>query len=557
MATVLGAVKNYITSIHLPELFPNSDNNNNDSSSNSNIVVSLRRNLSSLNRHKRNSSAALLRLGSGCVGFGVPKENKEAEDNTSEEASSIEEQAEVQQRPRRRHLPLPTGPYVVGCVDLMSDVSDSGVFYRLYYPTKKTDIKKSYKQWPLWLPRKHYAYGYIYFLKKNKMLGKLANLIGGEIYVPVLWQAPLLKSQEKFPVLIVSHGIGGNRTTLTTYCYELASYGYVVAALEHRDGSASMTLCLQDNSTVNIREHYLRLSHSDTALATDGNEDLDMVEQERVKFYVDEEENTESQGGRGARVKQMHQNNRRSVINARNCTEEWRRFKHVEVWDDFNLRNGQMYHRTEEISKVLDELTNMTQGNHVYNKLDLAFKTNQFKDRLDLERVAIIGHSFGGAATLATLAVDERFKVGISLDGWMHPLDDFIDRSVKQPCLLLNMEDFQWERNVNRMIKFQKAKESSDRPMITLKGGCHQSMTDFQFIVPQLLGRLLDVCYTLAPKLAMSACVNVSLAFLAKHLFNDQPLEQKHKDILDCKHPHLILGTNVDLTIPDNGPTPP
>lgn len=141
MATVLGAVKNYITSIHLPELFPNSDNNNNDSSSNSNIVVSLRRNLSSLNRHKRNSSAALLRLGSGCVGFGVPKENKEAEDNTSEEASSIEEQAEVQQRPRRRHLPLPTGPYVVGCVDLMSDVSDSGVFYRLYYPTKKTDIK--------------------------------------------------------------------------------------------------------------------------------------------------------------------------------------------------------------------------------------------------------------------------------------------------------------------------------------------------------------------------------------------------------------------------------
>ena len=56
----------------------------------------------------------------------------------------------------------------------------------------------------------------------------------GDVHVPVLWQAPLLKGDNKFPVVIVTHGIGGNRTTLSAYCYELASNGFVVAAVEHR-----------------------------------------------------------------------------------------------------------------------------------------------------------------------------------------------------------------------------------------------------------------------------------------------------------------------------------
>lgn len=40
-------------------------------------------------------------------------------------------------------------------------------------------------------------------------------------------------------------------------------------------------------------------------------------------------------------------------------------------------------------------------------------------------------------------------------------------------------------------------------------------------------------------------------------IVSDLPFEPKHKDILDCKHPNLRPGTNVDLTVPDTGPTPP
>ena len=43
-----------------------------------------------------------------------------------------------------------------------------------------------------------------------------------------------LKTKEKLPVIVFSHGIKTNRTTYSTFCTQLASEGNVVAAVEHR-----------------------------------------------------------------------------------------------------------------------------------------------------------------------------------------------------------------------------------------------------------------------------------------------------------------------------------
>lgn len=40
----------------------------------------------------------------------------------------------------KRHLPLPSGPYTVGCCDVMTSYLKFGVFVRLYYPAKEQGV---------------------------------------------------------------------------------------------------------------------------------------------------------------------------------------------------------------------------------------------------------------------------------------------------------------------------------------------------------------------------------------------------------------------------------
>ncbi|QPG98595.1 hypothetical protein C2857_007770 [Epichloe festucae Fl1] len=163
-------------------------------------------------------------------------------------------------------LPAYTGPHSVGAIDLeipvdeprlVSDTvfKESGspafklqtVLFTLYYPTDKG--YRSPHRRHHWIPKpvRLTARGFAKMAHADNFLVRpVLTLalwaVAGGITIPAEVDAPLVSGPDKLPVVVFSHGMASSRTDYTNYAGELASRGYIVAAIEHRDGSSPGSL---------------------------------------------------------------------------------------------------------------------------------------------------------------------------------------------------------------------------------------------------------------------------------------------------------------------------
>lgn len=194
-------------------------------------------------------------------------------------------------------LPPYTGEYDVGTIDIEATCEkprdlnpgvvhkDSRlpafaldtVLFSLYYPSvrgaQSSKPKRSWVERPLSLT----AEGYARFAKINNAVTNglftfgLWSLVGStripaQVDVPIhgtsrsdnaLAEQPLDDyGLPAFPVLVFSHGMASSRTDYTTYCGELASRGYIVAAIEHRDGSGPGSLVMTEDGRTRQQFHF-------------------------------------------------------------------------------------------------------------------------------------------------------------------------------------------------------------------------------------------------------------------------------------------------------------
>ncbi|KAG7244270.1 hypothetical protein INR49_004408 [Caranx melampygus] len=390
------------------------------------------------------------------------------------------------------HLGIPPakGPHPVGCTDFMMDHTVQGSFFRLYYPCQETEKAEK----PDWVPCREYFNGLADFMKINRTLSeRIFDYLFGSFKIPAYLDAPF-RCNGKCPVIIFSHGLGAFRTLYSAICAELASQGFIVASVEHRDQSASAT------------------------------------------FYFREKTDSEKANENVTKTSAAAQGN---------LVKEWMYYRALQHGEsEFPLRNKQVKQRADECILALDNLTKINSGIQVQNVLQTQFDWGTLENSMDLCRVAAMGHSFGGATVIEALCKEVKFKTGVALDAWMFPLDDEIFPRVKQPIFFINSEKFQWAGNISRMKKLDSA--VIQRKMITIRGTVHQSFPDFTFLTGNWIGKLMKLKGEIDPEIAIDLSNKATLAFLQRHLGLDKNFNQ-WDPLIDGADENLIPGTNITV----------
>jgi len=92
----------------------------------------------------------------------------------------------------------------------------------------------------------------------------------------------------------------------------------------------------------------------------------------------------------------------------------------------------------DDVTYVLNQLYGFNDG--LFGSL--------FKERLNLDKVGLLGHSTGGGADVIVAISDARIKAILGMDAWVEPIQDgLIMKGLKIPALFLRSEE--WETGYN------------------------------------------------------------------------------------------------------------
>ena len=450
-----------------------------------------------------------------------------------------------------RALPTYTGPYPVGTMEIevpagnprtFSDIKRNHkhllqletVLMTVYYPANTYDVDAQGNRTPfsrqLWLgrPRVAIAEGY----------GRLSGVgpLALPVFLPTMFtklpafrNAPVARywapemntntggikvkreaghqpdgapDEPVFPLILFSHGLCGTRTMYSSLCGEFASYGFVVCAVEHRDGSGPRTYI-----------NHPKQEHGQTS-ELEKNPNLDHTDEEKERGfdiidYIFPKDNPQDTS------------------------------PHNEKGIDSELRRAQTDLRIAELEEAYRVLCEIADGNgklvedrnlrrkgykgsskHGLKNIDW----QKWKGRFDKRNVTICGHSFGGATAVDILRQSERFDYisqGIIYDMWgaaaPAPAKEDLDHRIRAPIIAINSEAFTyWPSNFKVVENVVNEVQNGDNPspswLMTLRGTVHLSQSDFSLLYPYICALFFK--NLASPQRALDININASLEFL-------------------------------------------
>ena len=155
---------------------------------------------------------------------------------------------------------------------------------------------------------------------------------------------------------------------------------------------------------------------------------------------------------------------------------------------------------SSEANRLIDRLLPMWTSDTRFvvsklQRLNGADPSGRFSGRLDLQRLGMFGHSFGGAQALQFCRDDARCKAGIDIDG--APFGSVVQEGLKQPFMFI-LSDHSREmsdpagRQIMADIQSIYSRLPNGRLLITIRGAHHFSFSDQALLKSQYLIKALS-----------------------------------------------------------------
>ena len=177
--------------------------------------------------------------------------------------------------------------------------------------------------------------------------------------------------------------------------------------------------------------------------------------------------------------------------------------------DSLNVRIMQMDTRATDISFILDQIEKMQSG-------EIESKIN---GKIDLEKLAIGGHSYGGSTAMVASHRDNRAKACFVLDGWVSPIpQNTIDEGINIPFFFMGRPSWDgsdYPQNYPRLDSFFTHSSGSKYRLI-IKETEHLDFSDIPLFSP-IIGSVLDVG-SLASTVSIPLLNGLVHQFLEKYL---------------------------------------
>ena len=353
-------------------------------------------------------------------------------------------------------LPEPTGRYYVGVTYLdFTDYDRKEIFDSTGSGLREITVK-------VWYPSDQKPDPGPYFLEAE------ANIAINYIQYPAFYKdlktnsgrdVPVSSLVSNYPVLIFSHGLGEHYSQNTILMEELASNGYIVFSIAHHYEC-------KFSSYPDGRFIYLDFS----------NPRLQKIMSENMKV---------SFMGYFNKLEKAASDEEREHI-----------FREILAATPVITTESSQYW-ADDISFLIDQLEWINEDNIL------------FQNKLDLDRIGVLGMSLGGLATSVTCSRDERVKAGVNVDG-AFPFAPIYGEH-QTPFLYLNSIRY---LGCGQLFV---SKSTKDCYSMTVRGSGHYNFTDHTIYPHPMADLLLG---SIDGKRALDITNTIILSFFDKYLNN-------------------------------------